>query len=124
MNFQEFVSDHFVGLIIDHHFNGLFFNRVPLLKKLKLRELVSAKFIWGGVRNENNPNLDPSLIKYPEVGGAPTTFSLSKQPYVEGSVGIGNIFKLLRVDLVKRFNYLDNPFVTPLGVRAMLKFDF
>ncbi len=124
MNFQEFVSDHFIGVIIDHHFNGLFFNRVPLLKKLKLREMVSAKFIWGGVRDENKPNLDPSLIKYPEVNGQPTTFSLAKQPYVEGSVGVGNIFKLLRVDLVKRFNYLDNPFVTPIGIRAMLKFDF
>ncbi len=124
MNFQEFVSDHFAGIIIDHHFNGLFFNRVPLLKKLKLREVASLKMIYGGVRDENKPSVDPTLIKYPEVNGMPTTFSLSKQPYVEGSVGIGNIFKLLRVDLVKRFNYLDNPFVTPLGVRAMLKFDF
>jgi len=124
MNFQEFVSDHFIALNIDHHFNGLFFNRVPLLKKLKLREDLSLKMLWGGVRDENNPNLDPSLIKYPTVDGGPSTFSLSRVPYVEGSVGISNIFKLIRVDLVKRFNYLNNPYVATLGIRARFKFDF
>lgn len=124
MNFQEFVSDHFVGINIDHHFNGLFFNRVPLLKKLKLREVVSVKMIYGGVRDENKPTVDPSLIKYPTVDGGPATFSLEKKPYVEGSVGVTNIFKLIRVDLVKRFNYLDNPYVASLGIRARFKFDF
>ena len=124
MNFQEFVSDHYAGINLDHHFNGLFFNRVPLLKKLKLREVVSLKALWGGVRDENNPVKDPSLIKYPIFEGAPTTFSLDKKPYIEGSVGITNIFKLIRIDLVKRFNYLENPYVASLGVRARFKFDF
>jgi len=124
MNFQEFVSDHYAGINLDHHFNGLFFNRVPLLKKLKLREVVSLKALWGGVRDENNPVKDPSLIKYPTFEGAPTTFSLDKKPYIEGSVGITNIFKLIRIDLVKRFNYLENPYVASLGVRARFKFDF
>lgn len=124
MNFQEFVSDHFVGLTLDHHFNGLFFNRVPLLRKLKLREVISMKSIWGGVRDENNPVLDPSLIKYPDLNGQTTTFALNKKPYIEGSVGVTNIFKLIRVDLVRRFNYLENPFVATWGVRARFKFDF
>lgn len=124
MNFLEFVSDHYVGLTIDHHFNGLIFNRIPLLKKLKLRELVSFKMLAGGVRSENNPDLNPDLIKYPTLNGVPTTYSLGKQPYMEGSVGIGNIFKLIRVDLVKRFNYLDHPTVTEWGIRTRFKFDF
>jgi hypothetical protein len=125
MNFQEFVSDHFVGLNMDHYFNGLFFNRIPLLKKLKFREVVSLKVLYGGVRSENDPNKDPSLIRYPEYSaGVPSTFSLNKKPYVEGSVGVANIFKLIRVDLVKRFNYLDNPYVASLGIRARFKFDF
>lgn len=124
MNFQEFVSDHFIAFNIDHHFNGLFFNRVPLLKKLKLREAVSLKALWGGVRDENLPANDPSLIKFPTFNGQQTTFSLDRQPYLEGSVGITNIFKLIRVDLVKRFNYLDNPYVARLGIRARFKFDF
>ena len=124
MNFQEFVSDHFIAVNIDHHFNGLFFNRVPLLKKLKLREVISMKMLYGGVRDENNPTKDPSLIKYPVFEGSPTTFSLEKKPYIEGSVGVTNIFKLIRVDLVKRFNYLENPYVATWGVRARFKFDF
>jgi hypothetical protein len=124
MNFQEFVSDHFLGFNIDHHFNGLFFNRVPLLKKLKLREVIAMKLLYGGVRDENKPSNDPSLIQYPISGGEPTTFSLDKKPYLEGSVGVTNIFKLIRVDLVKRFNYLDNPYVTPIGIRVRFRFDF
>ncbi len=124
MNFQEFVSDHFFAINIDHHFNGLFFNRVPLLKKLKWREVISLKMLYGGVRDENKPSNDPSLIKYPVIDGGPATFSLDKKPYIEGSVGITNIFKLIRVDLVKRFNYLENPYVASLGIRARFKFDF
>ena len=42
----------------------------------------------------------------------------------EGSVGVGNIFKVLRVDAVKRFSYLDNPNVSSWGIRARVKFDF
>jgi hypothetical protein len=124
MNFQEFVSDHFFAVNIDHHFNGLFFNRIPLLKKLKWREVISMKMLYGGVRDENKPTNDPSLIKYPVIDGGPATFSLDKKPYIEGSVGITNIFKLIRVDLVKRFNYLENPYVASLGIRARFKFDF
>ncbi len=124
MNFQEFVSDHFFAVNIDHHFNGLFFNRIPLLKKLKWREVISMKMLYGGVRDENKPSNDPSLIKYPIIDGGPATFSLDKKPYIEGSVGITNIFKLIRVDLVKRFNYLENPYVASLGIRARFKFDF
>ncbi|MDB5210773.1 MAG: hypothetical protein JWQ30_1600, partial [Sediminibacterium sp.] len=124
MNFQEFVSDHFIALSIDHYFNGLFFNRIPLLKQLKLREVVSLKMIYGGVRDENKPSKDPTLIQYPTADGQATTFSLERKPYVEGSVGITNIFKLIRVDLVKRFNYLDHPYVASLGIRFRFKFDF
>ena len=80
--------------------------------------------LYGGVRAENNPANDPSLIKYPTFEGVPTTFSLEKKPYIEGSVGVANIFKLIRVDLVRRFNYLENPFVARIGVRARFKFDF
>jgi hypothetical protein len=125
MNFQEFVSDHYAALSIDHHFNGLFFNRVPLLKKLKLREVISAKVLYGGVRDENNPLKNPDLIRYPMLEGMATTFAMDKNvPYFEGSVGVTNIFKLIRIDVVKRFTYLDHANVTPIGIRARFKFDF
>ncbi|MGN7985895.1 DUF5686 family protein [Pedobacter sp. 22226] len=125
MNFLEFVSDHYVSINIDHNFNGFFFNKVPLLKRLKLREVVSFKALYGGLRNENNPNYQSGLYQLPVYeNGAQRTYALGNQPYMEGSVGVGNIFKLLRVDLVRRFNYLNNPEVSEWGIRARVKFDF
>ncbi len=126
MNFLEFVSDRYAAINIDHNFNGFFLNKIPLLSKLKLREIVSFKAIYGGLRDENNPDKTPvGNYKMPTYeNGVQRTYSLSKEPYMEGSVGLGNIFKILRVDLVKRFNYLNNPEVTEWGIRARIKLDF
>lgn len=125
MNFLEFVSDRYVSLNVDHHFNGFIFNRVPLLQKLNLREIVSGKVVFGGLRDENEPSKNKELLYLPQNSlGQPMTFSLNRGPYIEGSVGIGNIFKLLRLDLVKRFTYLDNPGVSEWGVRGRIRFDF
>jgi hypothetical protein len=125
MNFLEFVSDHYAAINIDQHFNGLIFNRVPLLKKLKWREVASVKSLWGGVRSENDPTLNKGLYEFPRDGaGAPITYQLGSKPYVEGSVGIENIFKVLRVDLVRRFNYLDHPNIADWGIRTRIQFIF
>ncbi len=125
MNFLEFVSDHYEAVNVDQHFNGFFFNKIPLLKKLKWREVVSVKALWGGLRSENDPRLNPELYQFPvEPDGTPITYSLGKTPYVEGSVGIENIFKFIRVDLVRRFNYLDHPNVPTWGLRTRVAFNF
>ena len=124
MNFLEFVSDHYASVNIDHYFNGFIFNKIPLIKKLKWREVITAKFLMGGLRDENNPDKNPDQLKFPVTDGTTSTFSFSKQPYLEMSAGIANIFKLFRVDVVKRFSYLDHPNVPQWGVRARVKFDF
>jgi hypothetical protein len=126
MNFLEFVSDRFVALSVDQHFNGFFFNKLPLLKKLKLREVVSGKVLYGGVRDANNPDLNSFTFKYPidKETGMPTTYSLTETPYIEVSAGITNIFRLLRVDFVKRLTYLNHPEVTEWGIRTRIKMDF
>jgi len=125
MNFQEFVSDHYASIAIDHNFNGFVFNKVPLLKKLKLRETLDFKALWGGVRSENNPSTDASLLRFPvNSTGAATTYALNGTPYMEGSVGVSNIFKFLRVDMVRRFSYLDHPDAPKWGVRGRVKVDF
>jgi hypothetical protein len=125
MNFLEFVSDHYASINIDQHFAGFFFNKIPLLKKLKWREVATFKAIYGGLSDQNNPSLHPSLYQFPVTStGQPITYALGKTPYMEGSVGIENIFKFVRVDLVRRFTYLDHPDVSPWGVRARVKFDF
>ena len=125
MNFMEFVSDRYAALNMDYYFNGFIFNKIPLLKKLKLREVASVKVLYGGLRDENDPRTNPSTFKFPvDNSGLPGTFSLGKNPYVEASVGVANIFKLVRVDLVKRLTYLNNPEVSEWGVRVRTKFDF
>ncbi len=124
MNFLEFVSDHYASVSVDHYFNGFIFNKIPLLKKLKLREVITGKFLTGGLRDENNPNKSPGLLKFPVTDGQTSTFTLNGAPYIEVSAGIANIFKLVRVDLVKRLSYLDHPNISPLGIRARVKFDF
>jgi hypothetical protein len=125
MNFLEFVSDHYASAKIDYCLNGFLFNKVPLLKKLKLREHITFKTVYGGLRDENNPALHPSLLQFPLYpNGVPETYSLSHEPYSEGGIGIGNILKVFRVDLLERFNYLDHPNVAKTGVRASFLFDF
>lgn len=125
MNFLEFVSDRYVSLNVDYHMYGFLFNKVPLLKALKLREVATFKMLYGGVRAENRPENDPSLFRFPvDQNGRPTTYSLEQQPYMEVSVGIENILNLFRIDVVKRLSYLDHPNVSNLGVRARVNFDF
>ncbi len=128
MNFLEFVSDEYVSVFAEHHFYGFFFNKIPLLKKLKWREIISVKGIYGGVTDKNNPNITSGLMKFPtdETDGKEntTTYTLTQKPYIEISAGIGNIFKFFRIDVVKRVTYLNNPNVSEYGIRARFKFDF
>jgi hypothetical protein len=125
MNFLEFVSDRYASLNIDQHFNGFFFNKIPLLKKLKWRETASLKAIYGGLGSQNDPSLHPSLYQFPVTStGQPITYALGKTPYMEGSVGIENIFKFVRIDLVRRFTYLDHPDVSKWGIRTLVQFNF
>lgn len=125
MNFLEFVSDEFVSLNVSQYFNGFIFNRLPLIKKLKWRESFTFKMVYGGIRDENNPELNNTLYKFPQFdNGVASTYSLEKKPYMEASVGIYNIFKFFRVDYVHRLSYLSNPGISKSGIRVRVKFEF
>lgn len=125
MNFLEFVSDQYISVNVDHCFNGFFLNKIPLLNKLNLREDVTCKVLYGSLSDRNNPALHDDLFRFPtDSQGIPLTYTLESKPYIEVSAGISNIFNFLRVDVVKRFSYLDHPNVTDIGIRARFKFDF
>ncbi|NCD71144.1 carboxypeptidase-like regulatory domain-containing protein [Mucilaginibacter sp. R11] len=125
MTYLEFVSDHYAGVNFTQSFNGFFLNKIPLIEHLKWREYLSAKILYGGLRDENNPMYSTGLYQFPVgTGGANGTYALGNKPYIEGGVGIGNIFKVLRVDLIRRFNYLDHPGVSQYGVKFSVGLDF
>jgi len=125
MNFLEFVSDEYASLHFEHHFNGFLFNRIPLLKRLKWRAIISGKGMFGRLTDENNPEIAAGLMQFTkDINGVSTTYTFGDNPYAEASVGVGNIFKFFRVDLVKRINYLDLPNVSEYGIRARFKLDF
>ncbi|RLD26501.1 MAG: carboxypeptidase-like regulatory domain-containing protein [Bacteroidetes bacterium] len=125
MNFLEFVTDRHVSVNLQYFFNGYIMNKIPLVKHLKLRTIITFKGVYGDLRRANDPEFNPFAMLFPtDLEGTTTTFSLESKPYMEASIGIGNIFKFFRVDLVKRLNYLNNPSVQEYGIRARFKFDF
>jgi hypothetical protein len=124
MNFLEFVSDEYASLNIDYCFNGFFFNKIPLLKKLKFREIVTLKVLYGGVSNLNDPSIQNDLFRFPaNRNGIPLTYSLEKKPYIEAGIGFSNILKIFRIDLIRRFTYTGNPNVSNTGIRVQFRFD-
>ena len=120
MNFLEFVSDKYVSLNVQHNFNGLILNKIPLIKKLQWREAFSFKAVYGGLDNRNNPLLTKGLFEFPKSeDGTYLTHILDRGPYMEMSVGVSNLFRLFRIDYVWRVNYTDLPGAPEWGLRAM-----
>ncbi|MDH7445277.1 DUF5686 and carboxypeptidase-like regulatory domain-containing protein [Aquimarina sp. 2201CG14-23] len=116
LNFYEFVTDTYAAVHMEHNFNGRIFSRIPLLRKLNLRELVGVRGVWGELSDENIA-LDAS--GFLQTVGAP-----DDEIYWEYSVGVGNIFKIFRIDFHFRGNYFDNPDARNFGVTGSFGFYF
>ena len=101
MNYYEFASDSWVSWFWEHHFNGLLLGRLPLIKRLKWREVLVCKGVWGSL----SPKNDGSRID----SGAPLLFPAGmgsvSTPYVEAGVGVENIFRIFRVDCIWRLTH-------------------
>ena len=113
MNYFEFASDQYISFSVTHHFDGLFLDKIPLFKKLKWREVLSAKSVWGSLDD-----------KHKEVISFPVNLTKLKKPYVEAGVGVENILKVLRVDALWRLAYLKNPDITKFGIRVKFQIKF
>ena len=128
VNNMEFLNDRYASFDSSWDLNGKIFNRIPLLKKLKWREAIGFKMLYGHLTDKNNPLKNPGdseLFLFPTRDGHPTSFVMdSKTPYMECSVGIHNIFKILHIDYVRRLNYLDNPGTNKWGIRLMVMMTF
>ncbi|BFP39977.1 DUF5686 family protein [Flavobacteriaceae bacterium GF1] len=115
LDFYEFVTDTYATVHLEHNFNGRLFSRIPLLRKLNLREIVGVRGAWGSISDANIALSSPSNIPLQ----AP-----DKEPYWEYSFGVGNIFKIFRIDFNFRGNYLDAPNARPFGVTGTFGFSF
>jgi hypothetical protein len=125
MNYLEFVSDSYAMLHINHNFEGVLLNRIPLIKKLRLREGITFKALYGGLSAQNTPSANNGLQPFPkDKNNISLTQGLGKTPYMEASAGVGNIFGFLRVDYIWRLTYKDLPNVQPWGIKLMFSADF
>lgn len=124
LNPLEFIADTYGEWYVTYRANGLLLDRIPLIKKLKLREVVGFRGWIGRLSRRNRPQAgtaDGSLLLFPE-GGA--VADMHGTPYMEITGGLDNIFRILRVECVWRLTYRDVPASERFGVRAALHFTF
>lgn len=114
MKYYEFASDRYVSLGLFHHFEGLLFNKIPLLRKLKWREVVTGKGVIGSISDKNQ-----HVLIFPT-----TLHSLNHGPYAEVSAGVENIFKVFRVDALWRLTYRDPKAINNFGVKFSFQLAF
>ncbi|WP_298330263.1 DUF5686 and carboxypeptidase-like regulatory domain-containing protein [uncultured Dokdonia sp.] len=130
LNFYEFTTDEYASLQLEHNFGGRIFNRIPLLKNLNLREIVSVRGVIGNISQGNidlnRPAFESLLFEegQPITAITPSMVAPSVEPYYEYSVGVGNIFKVFRIDLNFRGNYNSVPDARKIGVTGSFGFYF
>ena len=118
LKYYEFVADAYTTLDVEHHFQGKILAFIPLIKKLKFREVVFWRGAYGTLSDASkNINFENRLYSAPD-----------QQIYYEYGFGLENIgfgnLKILRVDFNWRGNYLDRPEVSKFGVKFGLQMNF
>lgn len=116
LDFYEFVTDEYASLHIEHNFNGRFFSRIPVVRDWNLREIISVRGVYGTL-SEANRELNASTSN-------PILLAPDQDPYWSWSAGIGNIFKIFRIDFHFRGNYFQNPGARSFGVTGAFGFYF
>ena len=119
LNAMEMVADQYVSGTINYHLNGLITNRLPLIKSLGIREVVSFSGFYGSLSDKNNPALSDNLFILPD-----NTFAFQNEPYLEYSIGVENILQVLQINYYRRLSYLNHPNVSKHGVRVAVNFTF
>lgn len=120
MNPLEFINDEYASWDLTYYMNGNLLNRIPLIKKLKWREVFCFRGLWGNLTDKNNPTKEKEgLYLFPQE-----TYRMGKTPYMEASIGIENIFNAVRVDYVWRLNYHHHSGIQKNGIRATVALSF
>jgi len=119
MNAMEFMNDEYASWDVTYYLNGFLLNRVPLLKKLKWRGVLSSRGLYGKLSDKNNPEISDDLFRFPL-----TSTLMNSTPYIEVGAGVENIFKVLRFDYVWRLTYRNLPDIDKSGLRISLHLTF
>lgn len=115
----EFLNDSQFTWDVNYRMGGWLFNRIPVIKLLKLREVAGFKGFFGHLTKDNNPMYNKDLLVFPD-----NVYAMGSVPYMEYSFGVENILSFFRVDYVRRVNYLNNPDVEKSGFRISFEFTF
>ena len=113
LNFYEFISDQYLTLKWDHNFNGRIFSRIPFMRKLNWREIIGIRGVYGSISNANRA-----------INASGLAYNAPENGYWEYSAGIGNIFKVFRIDFSWRGNYLNVPDATKFAIKGAFGFHF
>jgi len=125
MRNMEFVADSYVRFAFEHQLEGFILNKLPLIKKLKLRELWGVKMFYGQLSDANNPYIGSNVVHFDtDSDGNIMTHAMGKSPYWEGKVGLDNILSFLKVEYIRRLNYLQLPNVDKDTYRVSLNINF
>lgn len=118
---MEFINDQALSWDLTYWGNGILMNRLPLIKRLRLREVLTLRGIWGSLSDKNNPAMNGDIFQFPSDASCR---AMGNEPYIEAGVGIDNILTILRVDYVWRVTYRDNAGTDRRGIRIQLHFNF
>lgn len=118
-----FAVDNYIQIAVDHHFDGLLFNAIPLIKQLNLRSVANFRLLWGEMDTNNQIANAANLIDNTHITDAVRLQLPNEIPYMEVSAGIENILQVLRVDVIWQLNY-HLPDIKNWGVRGNLHIKF
>ena len=118
---MEFINDQALSWDLTYWGNGVLMNRLPLIKRLRLREVISMRGIWGSLSDKNNPEKGGGVFVFPTDA---LCQPMGSKPYIEAGVGLDNIFTILRVDYVWRLTYREHAGTDRHGIRVQLHFNF
>jgi hypothetical protein len=118
---MEFINDQALSWDLTYWGNGVLMNRLPLIKRLRLREVLTLRGIWGSLSDKNDPYKNDDLFMFP--ADVPC-LSMGDKPYMEAGVGLDNILTILRIDYVWRLTYREHAGTDRQGIRIQLHFNF
>lgn len=113
LNFYEFISDQYATMQWEHNFQGRLFARIPFMRKLNWREIIGARGVYGTITDANRA-----------INASGLNYTVPENVYWEYSAGIGNIFKVFRIDFTWRGNYLNAPDAQRFSVKGAFGFYF